>query len=457
MAVQFDLENERSIITAALKDPEARRMAVGSISPEDFLGERFKIIFRAIAECHKQRLQPDADAIAVYAEGEDFGGLEFVKRLQELDPPANLEFHLSRLKRDAVRTKVKKIELPELDRMLADKTVEHVECLQKIIGIQNLMRAGAYSGDEDVALKWNKELDKRCAGEARFQSVGYETLDSILIDGYAKKSVSVIAARTGNGKTTMLVDTVRRLLESQNKPKICVLPLEIGQIRFLDKLVSSATLVPTLKLRKTPEELTLAEREEFKRVTRKLVGTDDRLTVLDNPFFGLPEWTNESALDKLEEILAEGGFDMLFMDLFQRCLTDLRPGSIESALVRVQHMAKMYDTHLGLLHQVSRKAEEKKDKRPALDDLKGSGGYEEIPDLIMLLHRPKAYKQFRRKDEIEIMLAKQRDGEAAKTVIADFYPMVSRLDKDRFPAVKQSEREEEEEDEGDTSFNYSNH
>jgi replicative DNA helicase len=105
-------------------------------------------------------------------------------------------------------------------------------------------------------------------------------------------------------------------------------------------------------------------------------------------------------------------------------------------------MAKDYRTHFCMLHQISRRSEERKDKRPEKEDLKGSGGFEEFPDLILLLHRPKAYKQFRIKDEIELTIAKQRDGQPKLTVVAEFIPDISRLDRDRFAADKTTEDED---------------
>jgi len=449
VAVQYDIENERAVIVAALRDPEARRAVLGAARVDDFLGGRFRAIFRALEECQRKGLEPDANAIAVHCGDEDFGGLEFLESLFGCSKPENLDYHLSRLRRDAARVRLSKRVLPELERMLLDRTVGYEECLRSLAEAAGELRVRS-DGQENVADKWSENLDRRCAGDVRFQSVGYPELDKVLIDGYAKGQVSLLAARTRNGKTTLVADTVRRLLTQRRKPRICVLPLEIGQLRFLDKLVASATRTPTVKLRKTPEELTLAERERFKKVVRKMVGTDDRLVVLENPFFQLlPEWTNHSAMARLEALLAEGRYDVVFVDLFQRCLTDIRPGQIETSLVRVQHLAKQYDTHLCLVHQISRKAEERKDKRPEIADLKGSGGYEEIPDLILLLHRPRAYKQFRRKDEIEIVVAKQRDYEAGMTLVGDFLPGVSRIENVRLPEGDGSDTEEGEVEEAE--------
>lgn len=439
MAAPFDLENERTLIVAALKDSAARVAVKAALKHEDFLGERYRVLFSAIMECARLGLQPDPDAISVHSHGQDFGGLGFVAKLLELQPTANLGYHITRQRQDAARARARKTEIPELERLLGDKSIEHHECLKKLADLQRLLQVEA-ERTENPADRWCRRLDARCAGEVTFQSVGYESVNEHLLDGYAKKSVSLIAARTGNGKTTFVTDTVRRLLRENKKPRVCVLPLEIGEDRFLDKLVSSATCFPTEKVRKKPDEMLLAERDKLKATVRKLIGTDDRLEVMDNPFFKLPEWTNETSLEEFERILAVGRFDIVFIDLFQRMLVDIRPASVEIALAKVQHLAKQYSVHLCLLHQINRRAEEREDKRPALIDLKGSGGYEEVPDLILLLHRPKAYKPFMRKDRLEILIAKQRDGMNQLTFEAEFKPAVCRLENDKRAVAAEVEK-----------------
>lgn len=440
MAKKFDIENERAIVVSALRNADARKRVVGSVDADDFLGPRYRIIFGAVSECERRGINPDLDAVAVLAEGEDYGGREFLGRLFELDPPANIEMHLERLRLDAARARVLSSEIPELKEMLGDRTVSHLDCGKKAAEIALSLRS-PYQTRGDAAGEWIQDLDRRCAGELPFVSSGYDSLDEVLLEGFAKGNLSVLAGRTRNGKSTFVVDCVRRLLSGSVKPKVGVFALEIGRLRFLDKIISSATLIPTRNFRKHPEELTLDIRDEIRSVARKLVGTDDRLTVFDNPFFDLSDkgaWSNDAALERTEELLAEGNYDVTFWDLWQRSLSQIKPNDVETALVRVQHLARKYGTHFCIVHQISRKAEERKDKRPRLEDLKGSGGYEEAPDLIMLIHREKAYKPFMRHDDIEINIAKQRDDDAGMTMTAEFFPQVSRLENDKMVASEET-------------------
>lgn len=448
MAKQFDLENERAIVVSALKDPAARRKAVGAVAPEDFQGQRYRVIFEALVQCDRRGLVPDKDAIASLSEG-DYGGLEFLARLFAMDPAANVEFHLERLRRDSARAAAR-VEAPELEKMLADRTIDHAECVQKIEEIARSLRVG---GGEmgDTAEEYVVDFNRRCTEGSMFVSTGYASLDSVLIEGFSKGTISVIAGRTGHGKTSFAVDSVRRMLGGAKKPRIGVAPLEIGKIRFMDKLISSATLIPTVMFRKKPHELTLEERDEIRAVARKLTGFDDRLVVIDNPFFGLADrtgrWANEAALDKMEEILAEGGYDIFIWDLFMRALMDTSPSAIETAMARMQFMSARYGTHNCIVHQIGRKAEERKmaERRPRKTDLKGSGGLEEVPDLILLFYRPKENKPWMKNDIFEAQVAKQRDGPVGRTMLADFFPQACRIQDDRLADLK----EDKDDGEGD--------
>jgi len=444
MSKQFDLENERAIVVACLKDPEARKKAVGAVSPEDFLGQRYRTIFEAVAECEKRSLTPDKAVIASLSDS-DYGGLEFLDMLFGMEPALNVGFHLERLRKDSSRAAAKSC-IEELDRMLSDRTVSHEECVKQAAEMNSTLRVTSSRRDR-LAEKYLTDFDRRCTEGSMFVSTGYGSLDSVLVEGFSKGTVSIIAGRTGHGKTSFVCDMVRRMLAGRKKPKILVVANEIGRVRFIDKLSSSATLIKTEMFRKTPHELTLEERDEIRRVAKKLVGEDELLTVLDNPFFDLAEkagrWGNEEALDKMEELIAEGGYEVVFWDLWLRGLLDTSPGAVEVGMVRMQQMSARYATHNGIVHQIGRKAEERKvkERRPRMTDLKGSGGLEEVPDLGLLLYRPKVYKPFMRDDVIEVGVGKQRDGAIGRTMLADFYPQICRLEKDRLADVKEDDSE----------------
>jgi replicative DNA helicase len=56
-----------------------------------------------------------------------------------------------------------------------------------------------------------------------------------------------------------------------------------------------------------------------------------------------------------------------------------------------QYIAKSLKSHVLLVHQLSRKIEERKEREPVLSDLRGSGKLEQIGDVVMFIHRPDMY------------------------------------------------------------------
>ena len=70
-----------------------------------------------------------------------------------------------------------------------------------------------------------------------------------------------------------------------------------------------------------------------------------------------------------------------------------------------------------------------KNPRPQLHELKNSGGYEEVADLVLLLHRQKYYNKSVEKDVLEVDVAKQRRGPQNERVGFEFHPEVCRVGK----------------------------
>ena len=101
---------------------------------------------------------------------------------------------------------------------------------------------------------------------------------------------------------------------------------------------------------------------------------------------------------------------MVVWDLFDKSLPDLSPSAISEGLNKAQAIAKEFDIHLLLLAQIRRGVERRGDKRPTREDLKGSGGWEEVADQIIAVHRESVYDPDLEDDTMEIGVLKQRMG-----------------------------------------------
>ena len=438
---RFDIVNEQIVISAMLGDSVSRRRILAAVNVSDFQGKRHKIIFAAVKECEVRSLLPTKNNVAVHAE-EDFGGMKYLEKLEDLELTEDLDYNIGRLKQDAARVNVNKHWESDAKNIILDRSVDFTECIKVSAKMTQMLQAAiATYSDHGISERWTEDFDKRCGGEIPFVSTGYKSLDSVLTYGFFKTGLTIVAGRPRAGKSILITDMVRRLLRGKVKPRILVAPLEGGPMRFMDMLVSSASGVEAEDFVKHPGNLSVKARKRIKKIAKKIAGTDDRLVVIENPFLSLAatgKWSNDSAMAKIEEIIAEGGYDIVIFDLWERSLTNLDSQRISSALVRMQTLMEKYFVHGVIVQQLRRTAEDRtkdKGRRPTLTDLKNSGAYEEVADLVLLIHREKVYKPFMGKDIIEVGIAKQKRGEDGLVMVAEFVPEVCRLEDDRIAEI----------------------
>jgi replicative DNA helicase len=448
VARKFDAINEQVVLVSMLQDPGLLGVGLGTLSVEDFVGERHKAVFSGIRGAVERGFEVSPKNVALFCGGQEFGGLEYLEGLCKMSGAAanskEFAFHLDALRKDAVRFRVAR-QVREFGEMMMDKTRSFEECERAMAqAASELAVAGASSsapGRSELMEEWLEEFEALRAGKrAVFRSTGVEALDSVLTEGFAKGSFTVLAGRPRMGKSVVLTDLVRRSLIPAERPRVLVIPFEKGKKYFINMLVASLSKVDLDVIIKYPDEMTEQEEAAVRKaaewIRRRMEEGD--LTVLDSPVMKMlqdEKWNNRKAMDEIERIVAGGKYDLVFFDLFERVLaSNLDAQQIALALIRAQMMCPKYGLHLVITQQLRRSAEDLKGpgkRRPSLLDLKNSGGYEEIPDQILLIHREKVFKPLLAKDEVELKLAKQKLGEDGLTIVGEFRPAICRITNDR--------------------------
>lgn len=446
MKPKFDVVNEQVVLAVAMADENGLKKVFKFIEPSDFLGARHRAIYNALVKCKNAGLEPTNENIAVMVEGEDFGGLEYLKKLRKLKKTKSVEFNIEILRKDSARFHTQKI-ITKLDERLLSKSFEFDECLTLAReGLDRMKRAPLTKKEENAADVFERRLEKRRQGKVEFVSTGYKrALDTVLTEGFAKGSMTVVAGRPRMGKTTKLVDMVRRQLRKKKKPKILVIPYEKGVQYFLDMLVSSISGVELEDILKYTHEIPDKHYQRVLRASNKVRGfiDDGILTIRENPQIANPKSDNQGAMDLLEAVLAEDDYDIGFYDLFERMLPELEPQKIAVSLHRLHWFGEKYGMHQVVIQQLKRNAESRgllassanMSNRPTLTDLKNSGAWEEVADVVLLIHREKVYKPMLARDVIETNVAKQKLGKDMIVMLADYQPNICRLENDRLITV----------------------
>jgi replicative DNA helicase len=440
MTKPYNVNNERSVLAAVLSDKAARRKVTGFLAVEEFQGPEHRAIYEAVLAAGDEA-ELDTEVILLHDDGGKVERGLVDDIMTRVGAPKNLSQHLLRMRQDHRRIAA----VPAAERLielLKDRSREYEALVKLATSVLSGLADVSVDpkGGPELAKQYLEGLEQQFDGNVPFVTTGYGPLDRFLSEGWAKGLFSCIAARPRIGKTHMFVDMTTRLLRLLPRERILALPLEPGKKRFIDMMVCNATGVNIEVLNKDPRSLGLEVRDEIRRNVMKMIGMDDRLTVLDRPFAKAlaGRWPNEEAMDKTEEIYSTGGYDIVLTDLWSRKLAKREASDVSRALVREQGIVQDFKLCSIAFHHISRKAEERRDKRPELSDLKESGGWEEVMDTVIGLHREKAYKPHVRKDVIEAIVLKQRAGRLGDVMEADFVGGVFRFENER--GVEASER-----------------
>lgn len=244
-----------------------------------------------------------------------------------------------------------------------------------------------------------------------------ESLDE-QIWGLHKKEVAIIGARPAEGKSSLALQ-IAWSLANANK-RVLFQSLEMSKEQLVERLLSHVMEVNNMELRRGEiTETTKNKIESFKKIAKELP-----LLITDNIGYSSDE--TEYFIQRLDPPI-----DVLVLDYIQLCRLGKfsnRVDSITENLRAIKELSIKHNFSALVLSQISRAAtaSDRKDRRPMLQDLKGSGSLEEHADTVMLLYWPYNNEHGVEPSDYEIGIEKQRHGPIGK-VRLKFLPWYSKF------------------------------
>ena len=446
--VPHDPVNEQVVIAAALVDPAERRRLLDLVQPESFFAKGHPEAWRAIAQLERKGLAYDPATVQQLVGDEvDTGYLDVLIETRPAVPP-NLMHHVACLAWDRTRVEAVRGPVAALLELLRDPNSDPTEVRAKARAVGDTFGMGSTRllDTANVVREQKAVLEARRTGQAIYP-YGIDGLDVYdagpkagrprMIRGAAPTKLTCVTGLPGSGKSTVIGRIV--LGQIANGRKVLWGAWEEGEGDSIEQLA-----VMSLGLSREAENGGGLTREEEREVFDEM----DRLAPFVR-FVGLRphergsskarrDTATDRALDEIHEAVVSSACDVFVADLWRRDVKAIDPEDEEVALYRQQEIAKRTNTHAILVHQQRLKdVEQREDKRPTREGLKGSCAWVECPDTILAVHRPALWKNVA-DDVLELLVLKQRKAPWPLCVEFDFDPDTATLTNGRGVDVKRA-------------------
>ncbi len=421
-----DLEAEKSILGAVLLDRAALDEAAVVVQTTDFYRESHRAIWSAMLELRDRNEPVDLVTLtaALRSRGqlEDAGGITYLTEVANFTPTAANVLHYARIvretafRRQLIRAGMQIAQLGwEVGQEIGDLANRGEQLLReatdRVVGSDTFLRIG------DVVFgRWQQLYDTKDAKGLLGLPSGFVSLD-MKTGGFMPADLVIIAARPSIGKTSLALAIAQNVAKKGGT--VVFFSLEMSRAMIADRLVCAAVPLDShlLRTRRLTEEQWGQAIDKCSKLATLPIFVDDKPAITTAEM-----WAKARRVRGLSLVV----IDYLGLIGDQRRSGASKADHLEEITNRLKAMARDLNVPVMVLSQLSRAPEKRADRRPELADLRDSGGIEQTADTVLLLHRPGFYDASAPQNEVEVIIAKQRNGPVG-TVKLYFDPEFARF------------------------------
>ncbi|MDB5996867.1 MAG: replicative helicase [Pseudomonas sp.] len=425
----YNIEAEHGLLGAMLQRPELIDTLSDDLSAESFYFPENAEVYRGIMAIRSAGKSVDfltvADHIDTLPNGDS--ALAYCAEIVKNTPSVASAGTYAAIVRERA-----------IDRALYDLGSQAMEISQgdqdtqsKISAIQSAALAIDSGAGADEVVKasdvlieqvevWQDRHDRHNSGQTLMGlSTGLADLDEKL-GGLLPEQLIIVAGRPAMGKTTLAMGFAAHASIHAGKSAL-VVSLEMSKGQLLDRVIASEGKIPLGLLKNgTACQTHGAEQTAAAGAVRKA-----------NLFFADRSGATVGRIRSLaRRHKMRYGLDLLVIDYLQ--LMDGEGGNRTEQISSISRGCKLLARELQipvvLLSQLSRKCEERPNKRPIPSDLRESGAIEQDADVILFVYRDEIYNEnTEAKGIAEIIVGKGRDVETG-TVRTAFLGQYNRFE-----------------------------
>jgi replicative DNA helicase len=400
-----NLDAEQSVLGGCLLDGTAIDR-VPELRPVCFYRSTHRDIFQAILDAAESGDPIDPLTIAERLEGQELlesvGGLAYLVELQQNTPSAANVGAYARIVADKSRERELLAAVVEVGERAhgGGTAAEKIDFAQaRVMALTKLDRM-ASRRVADLRDEFLTTMKQRAAGDTVGTPTMFQDLDRML-GGMRPGSLLIIAARPSTGKSSLALQIAQR--NARNGRPVLFFSMEMSALDVHDRLVAWEAGIP------------------LEAVTSGKPPTAGHIQAALDHMCNWPMEIDDSAGLNIRELRARcramarrNKPAAVIVDYLQLMHGDgdTRNAQLEGITRGLKALAKELETPVIALSQLSRKCEDRTDRRPILSDLRESGAIEQDADVVMMIHReevnlrdPGAWR-----GKAELLIRKNRQG-----------------------------------------------
>lgn len=407
-----DLDAEKSVLGAVLLDNDTVDSAGEVLRDVDFYRQAHQRLFRHMVKLRE--LREPIDLITLRAslsqsnELDEVGGPSYVSALMSGVPRStNIEHYARIVRAHADRRRLilaankvisEAFDADEDTRVLLD----HAQ--QTMFEIGQGEHGAGFKRLSDIMPGVMDQIGVWCESRQGVSGIasGFRDLDD-MTRGFQPGNLIIIAARPSMGKSALVLNIAQHVARGGT---VGLFSLEMSEEELGVRTLTAEAGIDGHRLQRG-----FVRESEWARLSAAMVNLSELdLFIDESPFI-----TAFEMRARARRLKASHGLSLLIVDYTQLMVGQerrenraLELGAISRSL---KALAKDLKIPVIALSQLSRKVEERTDKRPMLSDLRESGALEQDADVVIFIYRESVYRETEENRGIaEFIIGKQRTG-----------------------------------------------
>ena len=419
-----NFEAEQSVLGSMFMSKYALQKSLEVLNKDVFYSEPNGIIFNAIAKLTDKGTVIDLTTVTSELSDEKqlehIGGVEYLTDVINVVPSAaNVDEYIKIIEEKATLrrliTEATNIVNSGFDskESLSD-ILDNAE--KDILNVVRTRRGTEFNKIQDVLYKTQADIEQLSEnkGEITGVSTGFKEIDH-LTAGLHPNELIIVAARPGMGKTAFALNVAVNISETSKLP-VAIFNMEMSAEQLTTRMIASSGQIDLGKL--MTGKLEHNDWKRFNEAISRLA--DTKIFIDDTPGINITDIRS-----KCRRLASEQGkLGAVVIDYLQLVSGSSRyadSGNRQQEVAEISRSLKTLAMELEVpviaLAQLSRRVEDREDKRPLMSDLRESGQIEQDADIVAFLHREDYYNKEASIDEFtsksEFIVAKHRNGPTA--------------------------------------------